>query len=242
MRKDEKIKMSILACGTCGISMLSSALPPFGFWCAFLPIAFVLYHRVLDEEGTYSSGLLVRNMTYAIVGILASAIMLAGLVIPMMFLTVFLAFVPRLWSPNKVVKKIAFLVVGAYLVSGVITMVQAKSQGDVWQLSRIKAGGPGQSYINDAAKKRLFTDDQLLELMQSKDQTVALNACRIATRRIEIEKDPETATRLYEAIRKLDDKGSLPQMDYMSDYKRAHQNRPPPEPTPDGDSNAGSQR
>jgi hypothetical protein len=212
--------------------MLSSALPPFGWWCALLPIAFVVYHIILAKEDTFSSGTLILNLMYAAGCFLASAVMFAGLVIPAMFLAVFVAFVPRLRSPNKVVKKLAGLVLGAYLLSGVFTMVQAKNQGEVWQLSRIKAGGPGHSYIRDAASKKLFTDDQLLELMQSNDKTVALNARRIATSRIEIEEDVETTTRLYEAIRELDRKGALPEMDYMSDYERAFQQRPKSEATP----------
>jgi hypothetical protein len=38
--------MTLLACGTCGVSMLSTLLPPFEYWAQLLPVAFLAYHYI----------------------------------------------------------------------------------------------------------------------------------------------------------------------------------------------------
>lgn len=175
----------IFACGTCGISALSSSFPPFHDWTYLLLVAFVLYNIVLIREGGTVSGTLSKSIATAFGLFFLSAFMFAGLVWPVLILAVLFFFLKRLAARDKITLYLSIGLLALFTLSGVWRFVQAKEQGKYWQLSRLKAGGPGQGYFAKAARERIFSDEDLAKYLMSENRNEARNAGEILKRRIQ---------------------------------------------------------
>ena len=225
--------MTLLACGTCGVSMLSTALPPFTYWVQLLPLAFIAYHYMEWREGEFSLGKLAGRVGLATIAFILSAVMLAGIILPIIFLYILIAFGIKLTSSDKKAKMTAAGVLTLYALTGAVTFYQAKTQGPYWQLTRLQAGGPGQSYFSRTAKEQVFSKEELLGYLQSDNTTVQRNAAQVIEQLARFESDPEEAAKFHQSLQSID-----PQL--AKKYERAldipspepDQSAPSPSPTP----------
>ena len=225
--------MTLLACGTCGVSMLSTLLPPFGFWVQLLPVAFIAYHYIEWREGDFALRKLVERILVAVIAFVASVAFLAFIVAPIIFLYVFIAFATKLASPDRRAKATAALVLALYLLTGALTFYQAKTQGPYWQLTRLQAGGPGQSYFSKTAEEQVFSKEELLRYLQSDNTTVQRNTAQVVEQLARFESDPEEAAKFQQSLQSID-----PQL--AKKYERAldipspepDKSAPSPSPTP----------
>ena len=99
--------MTLLACGTCGVSMLSTLLPPFGYWLQLLPIAFIAFHYIEWREGTFTLGKLVQRSLVGVIAFVASVAFLAFIIVPIVFLFVLILFTAKLASSDRKAKTTA---------------------------------------------------------------------------------------------------------------------------------------
>jgi glucan phosphoethanolaminetransferase (alkaline phosphatase superfamily) len=220
-----------LACGTCGISMLSSALPPFHFWILLLPVAFVAYQIILKREGKLSTWTLLLNILAAGIAFLASVAMLAVIIVPLAFLFLFINLLKRLKSEDQRVRKIAATLLGLYLASGILTLGMAKYQGSYWQLTRIHGGGPGTSYYRETAKNQVFSRTQLLEYLRSDKSMVSSNARGIIQQMASLETDPAEAEAFFQSLKAIDSDTARRYKESLS-FPSEEAEEPEPEPEP----------
>lgn len=205
----------LYACGTCGVSALSKAFPPFHDWTYLLLAAFVLYNMVLIREGRPAFGTIFGSSISAVILFMLSAVMLAGLVWPVVVLAALLFFLKRVGSEDRTVQRLSLILLALFALTGVGRFAQAKHQGERWQLSRLQAGSPGRGYFTRAATARTFSDSELVEYIKSEDPTVARNAGGILEVRITAIDSAEELLALEQAL------GSSLQADQFIDLRRA---------------------
>jgi len=196
--------MTLLACGTCGVSMLSTLLPPFGYWLQLLPIAFIAFHYIEWREGTFTLGKLVQRSLVGVIAFVASVAFLAFIIVPIVFLFVLILFTAKLASSDRKAKTTAGVILALYTLTGAITFYQAKTQGPYWQLTRLQAGGPGQSYFSKTAKEQVFSKEELLRYLQSDNTTVRRNAANVVEQLARFESDPEEAAKFQNSLQSID--------------------------------------
>lgn len=184
--------------------MLSTALPPLNYWVQLLPLAFIAYHFIEWKEGKFTVGKLVERSLIAIIAFIASVAMLAFFIAPIVFLVVLIAFAAKLASSNRGARVTAALILTLYSITGAITFYQAKTQGPYWQLTRLQAGGPGQSYFSRTAKDQVFSKEELLRYLESDNTTVKNNAAKVVEQLARFESNPEEAARFRESLQSID--------------------------------------
>ena len=188
------------ACGTCGISMLSSAFPPFEVWSYLLLPALIFYICIQINEGEPVLGTILGSCGKAAALFMAGIAFLAGIIWPALILAAFVFFLKRVFRENRVNKYLSLSILGLFAVSGVHQFAQAKYQGDYWQLTRLKAGGPAYSYFHSTAENKVFSDDQLSEYIHSEDKNVARNSREILKKRIQLIDSSEELSDLEHAL------------------------------------------
>ena len=204
----------IYACGTCGISALSSSFPPFHDWTYLLMAAFVLYNVILIREGGSEVATPFKTICIALVLFVLSAVMFAGIIWPVVVLYALIFFLSRVRAKDKVTRYLSIGLMALFAVSGVWRFSQAKSQGKYWKLSRMQAGGPGQSYFAKAAKERTFTDEELAGFLSSENTNEARNAEKILERRVREIDSPEELAAMEKAV------SNAPEVDEYSRLRR----------------------
>ncbi|MCA9778602.1 MAG: hypothetical protein KC800_17865 [Candidatus Eremiobacteraeota bacterium] len=196
--------MTLFACGTCGISLLSNVLPPLTYWIQLLPIAFLAYHYIEWREGEFAMSKLVTRLGLAVVAFMAGVAFLAFIIAPIVFLCVFIAFLAKLASNDRKVKATAAFVLAAYAVTGGLTYYQAKTQGPYWRLTRLQAGSPGQRYFQETAVKSVFTREELLSYLSSDNPTVRQNTAEVVERLAGLETDRQEAESFRRSLQAVD--------------------------------------
>jgi hypothetical protein len=81
---------------------------------------------------------------------------------------------------------------------------QARTQGPYWQLTRLQAGGPGQSYFSKTAEGRVFTKEELLGYLQSDNTTVQRNAAKVVEQLARFESNAEEAAKFHQSLQVID--------------------------------------
>lgn len=196
-----------IACGACGVSVLSSKFPPFEIWALLLPVAFVAYHIVLWWEEKLTSRVLVTNILKALLAFALAAMMLSFIIIPLAFLMTGLIFLGKLFTGDRRIRALAATVLALYAASGFYTFAQAREQGKFWQMSRLQGGSPGMAYFTRVAQENVFSYDELIWLLTSNDPTVVRNAAEALKVKARYESDPQQAHQVVERLKALERSG-----------------------------------
>jgi hypothetical protein len=174
--------------------MLSMGIPFFEYWVWLLVPALIVYHWQNSKAGLKGWSIM-GTLCMAGIALVLSAIMLAGVILPLLWLTTLLVFTRRLFHSDKLVRTSSRWVLLAFFFSAVFGWSRMKLQGEDFMLGRFIAGGPGQSYFSQMAKREPFPADHLASLYGTGSQKQANNVLRIFEARLGNLSDPDTVQR-----------------------------------------------
>lgn len=173
-----------LACGTCGISALSVALPFFDEWLWLSLAAFALWNVADYREGCFWQNLPGQLMKL-VIGLVVGISLLAGLLLPIWLLYCCGWVLGCLISGHERWLRAASLVwLGLFLGSALwrYHLAQGLSRQD-YLLSRFLAGGPGQSYFHELSQQDPFPLEAVVHKILHGSAREAWNASRLLEQR-----------------------------------------------------------
>ena len=187
--------MLSFACGTCGISALSVALPWLDEW-VWLGLAAMLLGSAYDyQEGELRRKLLGQLIGLAL-GFVLSAMMLAGLIIPIWLIYAFVRVLTCLIRGGKVLRGAALVWLLLCLGSAAWRGYQAsRLPRQDYLMTRFLAGGPGQAYLSELAKQQPFPLEETMQKLIQGSPREARNASKLLELRA-FRKEPDESEKI----------------------------------------------
>lgn len=169
----------LLACGTCGLSILSIHLPFYDEWMALTLASFVFYNLGYWIGEARPVHWLVQALVLFF-GLLLGLIMFSAFLIPLAFLWTFLMLGRRANSSLPKVRTSALILLGLFAVSALWrTQQRLKLDEPTYLLGRLLAGGPGYEVVGRLSKQEPFPMEVYLKALENPREATYQNALRV---------------------------------------------------------------